>query len=162
MKIAVISDIHDCITNLQLVIDEINTMEITHIVCCGDLCSPFIARMLGEKLNGDIYTVFGNTYDKDANPKVSEVFSNFHHMGDVGEIEIDGKSIGIIHYPEIARTMAEGGKYDFVFHGHNHTKNGEMIGDCLLLNPGELLGYRNPPSYAIVDLETKEYNFILL
>jgi len=129
-------------------------------VCCGDLCSPFVAKCLATDFKGDVYCVFGNTADRENNPKVSIDHSNFHHMGDVGEVSIDGKQVGFIHYPEIAETMAKSGKYDFVFYGHTHRQMAEMVGDCLLLNPGEVFGYRYAPSYAIVDLVTKEYNFI--
>ena len=63
---------------------------------------------------------------------------------------------------EIAEAKAKSGKYDFVFYGHTHEKKEERIGDCLLLNPGEILGWRYPPSYAIVDLETKEVSFVVV
>lgn len=160
MKIAVISDIHDRLSNLKQVINELNIMGIKHVICCGDLCSPFTARLLGEKFKGDIYAVFGNIADRDNNPKVSKEFPNFHHLGDYGQLTLDGKKIFFVHFPEIAEAKAREGNYNFVFHGHTHKKRADKIGDTILLNPGEIYGLRYPPSYAIVDLETSEYDFI--
>jgi uncharacterized protein len=160
MKIAVITDIHDVLERLQFVLKEIEDMGITKIVCCGDLCSTFIAKCLATDFNGDVYSVFGNNADRDNTPKVSIQYPSFHHMGDIGKVKIYGKKIGFVHYPEVAEEMAESGEYDFVFYGHTHKQRADIIGNCLLLNPGEIMGYKYTPSYAIVDLVTKEYNFI--
>lgn len=162
MKIAVISDIHDDLEKLKFVLSEVEAMGIDTIICCGDLCAPFVGKCLAEDFKGDVYTVFGNTADRENTPKLNQKYDNFNHMGDVGEVELGNHRIGWVHYPEIAEEMAKSGVYDFVFHGHTHLKRAEMFGDCLLLNPGEIRGYRYPPHYAIVDLETKEYNFIPL
>ncbi|MCT4575039.1 MAG: metallophosphoesterase [Alphaproteobacteria bacterium] len=160
MKVAIISDVHDKLSNLKQVINEINLMGIKHIICCGDLCSPFTARLLGEKFKGDVYAVFGNIADRERTPHVEKEFLNFHHLGDYGQLTLGGKKIFFVHYPEIAEAKAKEGKYDFVFHGHTHKKIARKVNDCLLLNPGEIYGLRYPPSYAILDLETYEYDFI--
>ena len=159
MKIAVISDIHDGLENLTLVLKEIEIQGIENIICCGDLVSPFIAKELGKSFRGDVYCVAGTDEELSFNPMISHEYPNFHDLGEVGELELDGKKIGFVHYPEIAETMATGGVYDFVFYGHTHTPFAEMVRECLLLNPGEVLGGRHPTSYAIVDLDTKVFNF---
>jgi predicted phosphodiesterase len=47
--------------------------------------------------------------------------------------------------------LAETGEYDVVCCGHNHVSGVETIGDCLLLNPGDLLGRDDPPGFLLFD-----------
>ena len=58
MKIAVISDIHDHVVNLQNAIGLFK--EVDSVLCCGDLCSPFVLNLLAEGFTKDIHIVFGN------------------------------------------------------------------------------------------------------
>ena len=58
------------------------------------------------------------------------------------EITLGGKKIAVVHYPEKARALAESGKYEMVFYGHTHKPWEERIGQCRLVNPGELAGQR--------------------
>ena len=71
--------------------------------------------------------------------------------------EIDGKKLFLTHYPLIAKSMAKSGDFDAVFYGHNHLKNKEMVGNCLLLNPGEVGAYKtSKPTLAIYDTKTND------
>jgi len=160
MQIAIISDMHDSLEKLRFVLKEIENLGIKQIICCGDICAPFMAKEMG-KFPGEVHCVFGNVEDRINTPKVCEEYSNLHHYGDKASIEIDNKRIGIIHYPEEAEEMAKSGNYDFVFHGHTHEKRAINFGDCLLLNPGEILGIKGSPSYAVVDLNTAKYSHII-
>ena len=58
MKIAIISDIHDHRKKLEKALVQIQ--EADKLICCGDLCSPFIIRDLGSGFSGTIHIVFGN------------------------------------------------------------------------------------------------------
>lgn len=42
MRIAVLSDIHDNVWNLAAALDA--GAETDALICCGDLCSPFIVH----------------------------------------------------------------------------------------------------------------------
>ena len=46
MKIAVISDIHDNIWQLAKVLNGIAAAQVSVILCCGDLCSPFTLKQI--------------------------------------------------------------------------------------------------------------------
>jgi NAD+ synthetase len=39
--------------------------------------------------------------------------------GDVGNLKIAGQKVAFCHYPDQARELAEGGKYNLVFYGHH-------------------------------------------
>lgn len=61
MQIAIISDIHDHVRVLDAVLTGLpeNTDA---LICCGDLCSPFIIDQLAQapKIRSTIHVVFGN------------------------------------------------------------------------------------------------------
>jgi uncharacterized protein len=67
-----------------------------------------------------------------------------------------------VHYPEIAKKLAESGNYDAVFYGHTHRPWEETIGSCRLVNPGELAGQRYKPCFAIYDTETDKLELKIL
>lgn len=75
-------------------------------------------------------------------------------------MEIDGVSIGVNHYPEIARDLARSGSYDLVCFGHDHTAYEGMEGSCLLLNPGELMGMNGRSTLALYDSQTDKVQMI--
>ena len=108
-----------------------------------------------HQFEGDAHCVFGNTEDRHTSTLLAIKRSvNLH--GDLGELEIDGKKIAFIHNDKLGRLLAEAGKYDAVFHGHNHKFNSEMVNNTLLTNPGNLAGFKGNPTYAIYDTETNK------
>jgi putative phosphoesterase len=79
--------------------------------------------------------------------------------GDFAELELDNKKIAVIHYPNIAETLALSGKYDAVFYGHTHKHECREVNDCLLVNPGELMGRFGSVSCAIYDTRNNTVEF---
>jgi hypothetical protein len=114
-----------------------------------------------SEFSGDVHCCFGNTDDRFLSPKLAQQ-NNVNLHGDIGELELDNKKIAFTHFPQVAEGLAFAGKYDIVFHGHTHTARKEKINSTLLINPGEIMGWRNPPSYAIYDTETNEVEMIKL
>ena len=58
MKIAILSDIHDNIVALRAALERARGAET--VLCCGDLCSPFVVPELGNGFSGPVHVVFGN------------------------------------------------------------------------------------------------------
>lgn len=57
--------------------------------------------------------------------------------------------------------MAKSGEYDAVFYGHNHLKNKEKIGNCLVVNPGEIGAYKTGiATFAVYDTEMNDADII--
>src|SRR3989339_612273 len=82
--------------------------------------------------------------------------SMISHHGILGAVEAGGLRIAFTHYPQLARGIACQGLFDLVCCGHNHRYQVEKVGDCLLINPGELLGKDEQPGFCILQCETKE------
>lgn len=150
MKFAIVSDTHDNLVNFNKVIDFLNGKKITTMLHCGDICNQQTLDEATKHFNGKIVWVRGNgDFDLDKVPEKREV-------------ELGGKRIGFVHYPEKAKAMADSGNHDLVFYGHTHKPWEEKIGNCRLVNPGELAGQRYKPCFAIYDTETDNLELKIL
>ena len=139
MKIAIISDIHDNLPMLRRALERSQQAEV--LICCGDLCSPFVAKELGRGFAKPIYIVFGNN---DGDPfRIASTAAKFPQMkvhGEYAELELGGRTFSINHFDNIGRAIAKGEKYDVVCFGHNHQFEITAIGKTLIINPGEIYG----------------------
>lgn len=127
MKIAILSDSHDNIPNLEKALDWINQEGIKIIIHCGDLGAPSIlTKVMIPKFSGKIHLVYGNVDDPELLEKEVKNFENIKVHGEVGEIELAANTkhsvsrIAFTHQPEKAKELAQSGKYDIVFYGHTH------------------------------------------
>lgn len=172
MKLTILSDIHDNVWNLQKVLDSPEVQKTGAMLCCGDLCAPFILKLLGQGYPNPIHIVLGNN-DGDVASfiRVAANFPNIHLHGEYFRGEFGGRTLAANHYPDKGRLLAESGQYDIVCYGHDHQLNrGEKIGppshgasgnkeNTLLLNPGAVMGYDGAalkditPTYLVLDTE---------
>lgn len=164
MKLAIISDIHDNFHNLVLVLKKIKeNQDIEKIIFLGDFINNGIAKILAGS-DIPVHAIWGNNDgDKSALTKTSlSPQSNMTIADNVYDfLEIDNRKIFITHYPDLAKPMAKSGEFDAVFYGHNHIKNKDRIGDCLVINPGEVSGHKNSQiSFAIYDTEKNDADII--
>ena len=162
MRIAVISDTHDHLENLDKAIGRINGSKVDALLHCGDLCSPFVIEHLAV-FDGPVHIVFGNVDgDRYTIELVSEEFPNIEIHGEVGFVETEEGSIAFTHRPEFAKGLASTGSHVAVFYGHMHRRRSEKVGGTALINPGELMGLKEEPGWIIFDTATgKEEHFTL-
>jgi putative phosphoesterase len=170
MLIGVVSDIHDHLERLRQALDRIEAAGAEALICCGDLCSPFVVAELAKGFSsGPIHIVFGNndgdrfrittsaTQQRDAagNARV-EVH------GESAALELGGKRVFVHHFPDVGSLLAAGGAFDAVCYGHNHEWHVERHpGGSLAINPGAIMGWHPtrgdiPSTYAIYDTEPDE------
>lgn len=163
MKIAIISDTHDNVPNLEKALQWMKANGIEQIIHCGDLCAPSILiKVLAPQFSGPIHMVFGNVEDRELLAKVAAGFPQVKHYGDVGEIKLDGKKIAFVHFPDKAKVLAGSGKYDLVFYGHNHTPWEEKVAQTRLINPGTLAGLFAKATFAVYDTITDKLELKIL
>jgi predicted phosphodiesterase len=140
-KVAVLSDSHDHLPALARALTEANEAGAEVLIHCGDLSAPFVLRMLAEHFGGPIHVVFGNN---DADGRLLQSIAAQH-----SRITLHG-------------IFAQSGQLDLVCYGHDHTQLLEQIGSSWLLNPGELMGLRSTPSWALYDTEAHHVTVYLL
>lgn len=61
MRLAILSDIHDHVTELRSALAELASAGgADRLLCCGDLCAPFMVEELVDGFAGPVHVVFGN------------------------------------------------------------------------------------------------------
>lgn len=152
MRIGIISDIHDNLWALQDVLTGLTDCD--ELLCLGDLCAPFTILAIAEGFHGPVHLVWGNNDgDKLAIARQADGAGNVTIYGHFAELERDGRRIAITHYPDLARALAQGGQYDLVCHGHDHTAGVTEVGKTLLVNPGEVMGRYGSHTFAVYETE---------
>jgi hypothetical protein len=139
MRIAVLSDIHDNVWRLAAALDAVGDADA--LICCGDLCSPFIVHQMARGFSRPIYVVLGNN-DGDLY-RIAANARQYDHVSIHGELfrgQFDGQRVAVNHYDNIARAIAASGEFDVVCYGHNHVYSVERIGRTLTINPGAIMG----------------------
>ena len=157
MQILILSDIHDNIWALKTILQSQQAAEAGVLICCGDLCSPFIIDLLGA-FKKPIHIVLGNN-DCDVEHMVGKL-SQYPHIKIHGEYyrdELDNKTIAVNHYPEKAEKLVQLQAYDVVCYGHDHSIFIQQEGKTLLLNPGAVMGFA-PRELKDIDSSFMVYN----
>lgn len=162
MKIAIISDTHDNLTNLQKAIEIANNKACEMLLFAGDLNFPGAVQFLA-KFNGPVHMVWGNNEGDRVKvlSRVSE-YQNVQHHLDMYVDTIDGLMVFMTHYPEIAELARESNKYSLVIYGHTHEYDEQNLDTVTVINPGAVFGYPTDPSFAIFDTKTKHIEKIML
>jgi len=160
MRIGIISDTHDNIWRLDEALPHLLDAEV--VLHCGDLISPFMVHRLGKGLGTrPVHLVWGNNDgDQRAVTKAADSYSHIHIHGEYVELTLGSLRIAMNHYPDLGRALARSGQYDLVCYGHDHTAHQEMVGNTLLLNPGEVMGMNGRATLALYDTDTRQADLI--
>ncbi len=163
MKIAVISDSHDHVWNIRRFVEQANGMGVERVIHCGDLVSAFMLEEM-EGLRAPLHLVWGNNPgDRGMVTRAClESGGRLVHHGTLGELELGGLRLAWIHDPHLAWSLAQTGRYNLVCYGHTHRWREEWIERTLLLNPGEILGKKEAPGWALVETDPLRVEQILL
>lgn len=164
MKIAIISDTHDNVTNLKKAISFVKKEEIKTLIHCGDIFKSETIKEGLRDFEGKSYIIFspadasfsGIPEDSFKDIPDAKVYEEF------GAVKINGKNIAFCHFPEIAKELASSQKYDMVFYGHTHKPWKEMVKKTRLVNPGNLAGIFYRPTFATYDTKTDKLELKIL
>ncbi len=158
MLIAIMSDTHDNLFRLEKALKEIRNRDIKLLFHCGDIGTEKTIEVLKAE-NIQIYAVCGNNdYYLDLKKKCEN--TNIGLFEDIGEIEIDKNKIAITHLPKVAEYLANIKNYDIIFFGHTHKKDYKILNKTKLINPGDVMGRNNKPSFLIYDTIEHRFKFI--
>jgi putative phosphoesterase len=163
MILGVMSDSHDHLGNIARAVEVFQDRNIGALIHGGDLCSPFVFRELGKlkAICPAMYAVYGNN-DGDR-VLLNEKGSGFCTFRDGAlTLELGGRRIAIMHYPDVAEALYKSGDFDLVIFGHTHQVRVERA-ERVLLNPGTCAGYlADQATVASVNLENLAVEVISL
>lgn len=163
MIFAIVSDTHGNVANFKKSVEWIEKQKIKTILHCGDIGSPESLKESLEDFDGEFFGVFGNM-DSDYKILIDEYneIPNVEIKEHTFETELAGKKIAVNHFPHKAKKLAQSREYDLVFYGHTHRPWDEKVGDCHMINPGELAGQFNKPTFAVYDTDSNKLELKIL
>ena len=169
MKIGIISDVHDNLRTLNLLLKQLKEVEkVDMLINCGDWDMPFTMRTY-VGFDRPIKGVLGNG-DPDIQKylyqlqntemlKGEDIQINFRFL----DLNLDGKRIGVFHGDEdcLNNVLLESQLFDVLCLGHDHQPKLQRDRKTLLINPGSLVGFlaekgNVPITYALYDTQSGE------
>jgi hypothetical protein len=160
LKLGVLSDTHNKIDNLIKAISIFNEYRVDLLIHCGDVTSLEVLQLMRER---PVILTFGNGDIANGDIKKTLMEFNPENVADYSfQGKIGDKLIGVTHghIKEMLNTMIQSQKLDYIFSGHTHRRQDELIGKTRLINPGALGGmYYQTRSIAVLDLDTDQLVF---
>jgi putative phosphoesterase len=163
MKIGVLSDTHDNLSNLTYVLELCRDRGITTIIHCGDLTGfEMVSHFEGFRV---IYTPGNMDVATGAIKKRFEKMGEDNFVGIVYRGQLDGVPMAVTHSHIESKVMelVRQRRYKWIFHGHTHERRDEVLRGTRIINPGALggMGWQKR-SFCIVDLVNDDVEFIIV
>jgi putative phosphoesterase len=161
MQIGVVSDTHDNLDIAQAAVDYFAAEGVEMVVHCGDIISPFTARLFDTD-DFDFYAVRGNNDGEWALQSLVDEFGVY--MGEMGEIELESANVAVYHGTSeaVVGSLIESGVYDYVLRGHTHQQVHDRADGTVHVNPGGIPldpAGGEPPAAVVLDTEADDVTF---
>ena len=158
MKVCIVSDSHDRADALAQAVGEGKTAGAEAVIHCGDLIGA--QTMLAALAHGlPMHLIHGNNVgDTQAlHFQMQKSGGLLRYHGPDARLELGGRRIFVVHYPEYGYAMACTGDWDLVCCGHSHAAGVDQVanvkgGRTWLVNPGTVAGLAAPATWALGDL----------
>ena len=164
MKICVVSDSHDRADPLAAAVRAAKDAGAQVVIHCGDLIGTQTLRGALD-VGLPLHLIHGNNIGDQISLArwVRERKGHFEYHGPDARLELGGKKIFAVHYPEYGYAMACTGDWDLVCCGHSHVAAIEQVanvkgGKTWLVNPGTVAGLAAPATWVLGDLATMRFD----
>lgn len=168
MKICIVSDSHDRSEALADAVRVAAAQGAAAVIHCGDLIGAHTLRP-AMRVGLPIHLIHGNNLGDSVSlhrhARESKGMLDYH--GADARIELAGRRIFVVHYPEYGHAMACTGEWDLVCCGHSHSAGIEQVanvkgGKTWLVNPGTVAGLSAPATWIAADLESMHFEIRIL
>lgn len=163
MKIGVLSDTHDHLSNITTVLAACRERQIETLIHCGDLTSlEMVSHFKGFRV---IYTTGNMDFATGAIKKRFTKLRSDNFVGPVFKGQINGVVIAATHSHIDSKVsdLVNQQRYKWIFHGHTHQRRDEVIRGARIINPGALGGLgKESRSFCIVDLDGDDVEFMIV
>ena len=164
MKLCIVSDSHDRADPLAAAVAAAAKAGAQAVIHCGDVIGT---QTLRGALNAGLpmHVIHGNNLGDavSLNRWARESNGQLQYHGPDARLELAGRRIFVVHYPEYGHAMACTGDWDLVCCGHSHEVAVQQIrnvkgGLTWLVNPGTVAGLSAPASWIFADLEAMRFD----
>ena len=173
MKIGIISDTHDNISNLLKAFEVLNKERVDQVFFCGDLVACFTIDYF-TKLKTPVKAVFGNNEGDKVGilERIKRNSLDFEYAPDrklMWDLVLNEKRMAVFHGHQSAITdnLINSQVFDYVITGHTHLPHIKKIKKTIWINPGCVCGVCGTDkadvvkaSLAILNLATNKTEII--
>ena len=163
MKICIVSDSHDRADPLAAAVRAAAAQGAAAVIHCGDVIGTQTLRA-AMAVGLPLHVIHGNNLGDAVSLSrwARDSGGKLHYHGPDARLELGGRRIFVVHYPEYGYAMACTGDWDLVCCGHSHASGIEHVanvkgGRTWLVNPGTVAGLAAPATWALGDLDAMRF-----
>ena len=163
VKICIVSDSHDRAAPLADAVARAKKEGAEAVIHCGDVIGTQTLRET-MKLGLPLHVIHGNNLGDPVSLSrwARESNGQLSYHGPDARLELGGRRIFVVHYPEYGYAMACTGDWDLVCCGHSHVAGLQQVknikgGSTWLVNPGTVAGLAAPATWVLGDLEAMRF-----
>jgi putative phosphoesterase len=163
MKICIVSDSHDRADALAQAVSEAKEQGAAAVIHCGDLIGAHTLRP-AMAAGLPLHLIHGNNLgDPVALYNLSRASDGLmHYHGADARIELGGRRIFVVHYPDYGYAMSCTGDWDLVCCGHSHRAGVDRVAnvkgtETWLVNPGTVAGLSAPATWIFAELDAMRF-----
>ena len=163
MKICIVSDSHDRADPLAEAVRQGASEGAVAVIHCGDVIGTQTLRG-AMALGLPMHVIHGNNLgDPVSLARWSrESGGLLHYHGADARLDLAGRRVFVVHYPEYGHAMACTGDWDLVCCGHSHVAGIETVRnvksrETWLVNPGTVAGLAAPATWILGDLASMRF-----
>lgn len=158
MKLCIVSDSHDRADPLAEAVRNAAAEGAAAVIHCGDIIGTQTLRA-AMNVGLPMHVIHGNNLGDPVSLArwARESGGLLHYHGVDARLDLAGRRIFVVHYPEYGHAMACTGDWDLVCCGHSHVAGIDRVsnvknGATLLVNPGTVAGLAAPATWILGDL----------
>jgi len=157
MKIGVVSDTHNNLKNIEIIINLFNEIKVPIVIHTGDISNANTLEQF-SKLNSKLIGVYGNNDRNELGLEEVAQKNKFQFQDPPRKLSLLDKEIVIFHEPDkIDQFLSENKLIDVVLYGHTHRYENNTKNGVLFFNPGESAGMqKGSNAIGILDLKIME------
>jgi putative phosphoesterase len=163
VKICIVSDSHDRADMLEEAVRAGKAAGAAAVIHCGDVIGTQTLRPT-LALGLPVHVIHGNNLGDPVSLSrwARESNGQLQYHGPDARLELGGRRVFVVHYPEYGYAMACTGDWDLVCCGHSHVAGVEQVanvkgGRTWLVNPGTAAGLAAPRTWALGDLAAMRF-----
>jgi putative phosphoesterase len=163
MKVCILSDSHDRADALALAVTKGKELGAEAVIHCGDVIGTQTLR--GALAAGlPMHVIHGNNLGDPISLSrwARERPDQLWYHGPDARLELGGRKVFVVHYPEYGYAMACTGDWDLVCCGHSHELGIQQVknvrgSSTWLVNPGTVAGLAAPATWVLGDLAAMQF-----
>ena len=157
MRIGVVSDTHNNLKNIEIIIKIFNDEKVPVVIHTGDISNANTLEQF-SKLESELIGVYGNNDRNESGLKEVAKKNKFQFQEPPRRLSLLDREIVIFHEPDkIDQFLSENKLIDVVLYGHTHRYENNTKNGVLFFNPGESAGIqKGSNAIGILDLKNME------